>query len=1650
MITIGLLFLHTYLAHSNLKIDMLRKITSFRRRPKADRRGSSADGSGSDASSTIAAPDEALSRTTTERSYLQDLIPAPSRRPSEPPAVDHGPRGLTVVYSPPNDSHRANIVFVHGLGGTSRKTWSKDADPALFWPLQFLPLESDLRRARILTFGYNADFQKPGSVNTSVLDFAKELLFDLKHARDEQGEELDMDKVPLIFVVHSMGGLIVKEAYIQGQHDPQYETIIRAISAIIFLSTPHRGTNLAQTLNRILQSTLGVTSAKYYVSELSKSSFTLQRLNEQFRHIAPSLDIVSFYETIPTPIGFKNTKVMVLEKESSVLGYPGEISKPLTNADHHGVCKYSSPDDPNYVTVRNVLKSLFSKILTSQAGRGSEGRDITDGKGRRQSADLRSILGITELPNTDYAFFRDQWIEGTGQWLLQDQAYRQWLLSHEKSPNIIWLTGSAAAGKSVLASTIIDSLVGDAADGYCQYFFIRFADRKKRTLSMILRSLAYQMGLNVPGFQEQVLGFADEAIGFDTADSRTIWDCIKSALSSIDIMSNSIFWVIDGIDEAEKPRTLLKYLADLHSLHLPIRVLLVGRRTNELDAEFQRLPAAVRTTHIDIDGRVEDLRAYVNRELALLGDLDLRQSLIERWVRLAVERLNSCYTQADAEAALKELPGGMNALYDRMAASISAKSPPERDFATKLLNFAACSVRTLKVIELSHALGKDDFFDMQRTVADLCGGFAVIDNGGNFTLVHHSAREYLLDPDSSSSSSSSSSRAFGLARSEAHRTIFLSCMRSLTATGLRGQIGRGSMPEFVNYAAGDWSSHLVAAPIGCRETANAMRKFLSGPWVLAWIHILVRTDRLGVLVRASKSLSRFAAAAREHDALGTETHQNVKELELFECWAVDFTKLAGKFGGNLRRSPQSIYKAVPALCPHNSAIYQQFGKVEPRVLTVSGFSSNNWDDSLGRLSFGFRNYAAFIQVAGAHVFILISSGTVLIYNSTTLDHHSASPIKHGERLYRMQTNSRGNTLVTYGYRTTKVWQVSSGVCTVTVPNVEIGLRPLVMLLKDNTLFVGTDDRCVRTLALSQQSPTWKLVAELEEQELEGHFLNAASHMALNKDGTMVTVAYRGHPLSAWEADGPTHIGHLWKKDANYRGEVLEAIWHPHEAQVYGLYTTGQIFQWSPYYNEVEEKSVGANKMTMSPDGNLLATSDARGAVKILTTSSLTIIYQVAAQDLVLGLAFSPDLRRIYDLRGDYGNVWGPNALLRYAEPTGQGPDAESELDSLSPSSNVSEITPRWVDPIIALEPSPVGRLYCCNTEKGVVTLHDALRGTATTLHASPVSFGSSLMTWSLDGRWLCFADPSMSIYIVSVQPGTSGSDPVIGCPVVVSMQGTTRGPILQLVFQPDGSHIMVHTESTVYLISTAASAVSKSAPVGTAKCRWIVHPQNTALVVGLGPKSAHVLDWDLVEHETYNLCYMTIHDVDNSYSTTATVSPSQTHTIERVLVTHDKKRILAQLAVAEGSVGEKIFLSLEASSLLSSATPQQASSAVTAGTEPKAINPLVLDTAVSSQISLVLGFSPSNSLVYLSGSFQVCLWNMSPVPQLHPKVKLPHAADGWHGSQGPTVLGSEIFSLPGDWISMECVRLCCLWPNEKAILCPRNGEVGVIRSPALV
>lgn len=79
--------------------------------------------------------------------------------------------------------------------------------------------------------------------------------------------------------------------------------MIKATKNILFLSTPHRGTNLAEILNKILTVSILNHAHKQYISELQRNSSTLEDINEQFRHIAPNLGVISFFETLHTSIG---------------------------------------------------------------------------------------------------------------------------------------------------------------------------------------------------------------------------------------------------------------------------------------------------------------------------------------------------------------------------------------------------------------------------------------------------------------------------------------------------------------------------------------------------------------------------------------------------------------------------------------------------------------------------------------------------------------------------------------------------------------------------------------------------------------------------------------------------------------------------------------------------------------------------------------------------------------------------------------------------------------------------------------------------------------------------------------------------------------------------------------------------------------------------------------------------------------------------------------------------------------------------------------------------------------------------------------------------------------------------------------------------
>lgn len=114
-----------------------------------------------------------MESTSSSRSFL--TRPFAKRHDSE--SLDSrfpkGPLGLTTL-SEPSGLAIADLIFVHGLNGGSKSTWTKLSDPAVFWPQQMLQEDAAFQDVRIHSFGYNSDLGKQSILN--IHDFSRALL----------------------------------------------------------------------------------------------------------------------------------------------------------------------------------------------------------------------------------------------------------------------------------------------------------------------------------------------------------------------------------------------------------------------------------------------------------------------------------------------------------------------------------------------------------------------------------------------------------------------------------------------------------------------------------------------------------------------------------------------------------------------------------------------------------------------------------------------------------------------------------------------------------------------------------------------------------------------------------------------------------------------------------------------------------------------------------------------------------------------------------------------------------------------------------------------------------------------------------------------------------------------------------------------------------------------------------------------------------------------------------------------------------------------------------------------------------------------------------------------------------------------------------
>ncbi|KAK3937548.1 hypothetical protein QBC46DRAFT_460804 [Diplogelasinospora grovesii] len=286
---------------------------------------------------------------------------------------------LASTHSLPARASGVDIVFVHGLGSNPDTTWRAtrpaptpdapedarpDSERYVTWVSDFLP--DDLPpaiRDDVRLFFYNYDsYWKRDALHTR--------LFNLGHALLEQIHdkirvaEAERSRT-LIFVAYSYGGLVVKQALVQAQANPDLRDVAEHTRAILFLGTPHRGSSFSAWGRRAAQALRPLGSNPSLLAELEYDSTALLDLQRAFVAIdRGDLSVFNFYEQRPTRLlrlWFLRWQEFCVREPSATYEGP-RVRNIGLSVDHYGLNKFGSRNE-NYET----LISKLLEIATSSA-----------------------------------------------------------------------------------------------------------------------------------------------------------------------------------------------------------------------------------------------------------------------------------------------------------------------------------------------------------------------------------------------------------------------------------------------------------------------------------------------------------------------------------------------------------------------------------------------------------------------------------------------------------------------------------------------------------------------------------------------------------------------------------------------------------------------------------------------------------------------------------------------------------------------------------------------------------------------------------------------------------------------------------------------------------------------------------------------------------------------------------------------------------------------------------------------------------------------------------------------------------------------------------------------------------------------------------
>lgn len=352
--------------------------------------------------------------------------------------------GLYEIANTDNTNRVADVVFVHGLGGSSHGTWccgDFGAPSSFFWPEE---LGKDLPNCGIWSVGYPAGISQLGAPGMIIEKRAGNLSQKLANA--------GIGDRPIFFVCHSMGGLVVKSLVVGSQTlpDPDRKKIGAKTAGIVFCATPHRGSQLADAAG-ILCEVIG--GSQDHVEEMRANAEPLDILHDEFVEwqSRAHAKIESYAENFGigrrTWLGRVVRLPLVVPRASANPGIAGHSVRDV-DEDHLSIVKPSGRGHDVFAGVLRFIKEVLAdprEPTAPQESRSAPAELVRSSSAARAGGTQHDISRILEYAPVDL-IGREQELK------LLDEAWDKAVRGEEGRPKVLTLVALGGEGKTALVA----------------------------------------------------------------------------------------------------------------------------------------------------------------------------------------------------------------------------------------------------------------------------------------------------------------------------------------------------------------------------------------------------------------------------------------------------------------------------------------------------------------------------------------------------------------------------------------------------------------------------------------------------------------------------------------------------------------------------------------------------------------------------------------------------------------------------------------------------------------------------------------------------------------------------------------------------------------------------------------------------------------------------------------------------------------------------------------------------------------------------------------------------------------------------------------------------------------------------------------------